>query len=214
MSPAVAVGACFGLLAASLVACDDGAADGMQDTSDGGQADTELDGMSELDTLAQAPAVRLIDHAMWTAADASDDPFTMHRPAVVTCPDDGWYVDLGLLEVDTGKCNYVSVQQPLVEAVTVGEVIEVSAWHGQLLSPDASSGHMAVALGDLVIWEATVPIPSGSGFFVEQWTATEPIPAGTPIRFHLHNHGANTWNLESVRKRPPGSENPSFPTID
>lgn len=145
--------------------------------------------------------VDLIDHDLWQRVPEARDPFGHEGPAHVTCPDGAWYVDLGLIEVDTERCNHVTLEQPLREPVRAGDRVGIVAWSGRLLSPDgASEGHVAVSIGDAVFWEERVAIPSGGYFFTPTLVASADAPAGTPVRFHVHNHGFNTWNLVSVRR--------------
>lgn len=148
-----------------------------------------------------AVVVDLVDHDLWQRVPDADDPFGHEGPAEVICPDGAWYVDQGLIEVDTERCNHVTVEQPLLEGVKAGDRVGIIAWSGRLLSPDgASEGHVAVAIGDALAWEEWVPIPSVGNFFTPTVVASADAPAGTPVRFHVHNHGFNTWNLVSVRR--------------
>jgi hypothetical protein len=57
-------------------------------------------------------------------------------------------------------------------------------------------------LGGDVAWQARVPIPSGSGLLSPEWLASRELPAGTPVHFHLHNHGANSWSLIELSVGP------------
>jgi hypothetical protein len=67
-----------------------------------------------------------------------------------------------------------------------------------LTAPAASEAHLALQVGEHLIWEAFVPIPTDSDLLMDTWTAPADIPAGEDIYFHVHNHGNNEYNLIEV----------------
>jgi len=127
-----------------------------------------------------------------------DDPFASHRPANVRCPPAGWRVEGSSIEVNTGECNYLSVEQPLLQDVPEGATIIVDLWHQVLHAPAAAVGHAALAIDGEVVWERAVPIPNVGAVWRDETTAPRRFDAGEAIIFHLHNHGANSWNLGAV----------------
>ncbi len=50
-------------------------------------------------------------------------------------------------------------------------------------------------IGDEIVWERTFLIPSPSAFFSEEWLAPRHFAEGSPILFHIHNHGSNGYSL-------------------
>lgn len=52
--------------------------------------------------------------------------------------------------------------------------------------------------GGELLWQKTFAIPSTGGFVIQNVTPPRAFAAGEQVLFHLHNHGANTWNLASV----------------
>lgn len=130
---------------------------------------------------------------------SSRDPFSEHRPDVVRCADIGWVVEGGSLEIDTGACNYLLVEQPLRAAVPAGTPIVVRLWHQVLHAEAPTTGHLAVAVGDDILLSYTAPIPGPGAIHEHVIAAPRDLPAGEPIVLHLHNHGANTWNLGACR---------------
>jgi hypothetical protein len=48
------------------------------------------------------------------------------------------------------------------------------------------------------VWEGELPIPSPAAEIVEQWQAGADYPAGTPVLFHVNNHGNNEYTLIGV----------------
>jgi hypothetical protein len=70
------------------------------------------------------------------------------------------------------------------------------------VSSSRREGYAAVAIGDDVEWEYRVAIPTASHLAADGWIAEDDVPAGTPIRFHVHNHGINSWNLVEITAEP------------
>lgn len=173
-----------------LFACTDGTSTG----TDSGTAVTD-------DTATVPGQQDLADPELWLQLAAEDDPFAEHRPDEVICDEsEGIRVETGLLEIDTTFCNYVSVAQPSLTDVAVDDVIEVLVFHGSLSSAEEGEAHVALMLGEHLIWEQQIPIPSGSGVYSTEVGAAFTAAAGTRAVFHLHNHGANGWNLGHFRR--------------
>ena len=140
----------------------------------------------------------LVDNTMWSFVNASEDPFRAERPTSFACPDWAYVEEFGSLEVDTGACEYLSVQQPALAAVQAGDVVHISLLHDALVADEPGEGHAAISIGDEVIWEAVFPIPSYPNAYSPQVVMATSHPLGAPIVFHLHNHGSNNWRLLSV----------------
>ena len=153
-----------------------------------------------VDTDAPLPAgtFQLVDPVAWTLLEAAEDPFVDHRPADPACEASALEVEDDYLEIDTELCGYASAQQPSLAAVAAGETVTTLLYHNALSAPEVAEAHAAVTFGGELLWERYIPIPSGA----EVYTIETPVPAdrpiGTPLVFHLHNHGANTWNLVYV----------------
>jgi hypothetical protein len=166
------------MAATALGACESG---GLADAPEGG-----------------GPGV-LATAGAWVETTRAGDPFPDHRPATVSCPRAGWTVEDRALEVSTNACNYLTVEQPLMRDVERGREIEVTLWHQALFAEQAAVAHVALVVGDAVIWERDVPIPAPAEVWRDTVEAPGRLPAGERVIFHLHNHGANTWNLGDVR---------------
>jgi len=152
----------------------------------------------------------LVDVEAWTPVpgDAVPEAFRPLADARISCdPIDGFGPEpFGgdvVFEVNTGYCNWGTFEQPLADDVAAGELVQPRLWHFQLTAPAPAEGYAAVAIGDDVEWEYRVAIPSDSALAADGWIAEDDIPAGTPIRFHVHNHGINSWNLVEVTAAPP-----------
>ncbi len=150
----------------------------------------------------------LVNPFDWTALGPEDDPFADHRPVDVQCPADSYggelFTDQYAFEVRTGAdgCDWLSVSQPILAPVAAGDLVRVRVWHFELRADVRAEAHAALAIGGRTIWERRVAIPAEGGLLLDTVEAPRSWPAGTPLVFHLHNHGANTWNLLDVVARP------------
>ncbi len=151
-------------------------------------------------TPAEEESVRpLAPFSGFLPVGAAEDPFAAHRPEAATCNPDGygvedWSGELGF-EVDTGLCPYVTAAQPSASAVLAGDRLRLRLWHNRLLASSPGKAHAAIRIGSHTVFEATVDIPADAGVVVEEVELPFEAPRSTPVYFHLHNHGANTWVL-------------------
>lgn len=159
----------------------------------GVEADTDTDTDADLDPPTWHALVRSDD---WQPQAAEDDPAPDHRPAIVECP--GWYPEGGGLEIDTGACNYLSLQQPLLDAIEPGDPVHLELWWQTLASVEPAEGHLAVYVGDALLWEEHVPIPGPAAARSLDFASPVGAPAGAPLTLHLHNHGYNTWHFHEL----------------
>lgn len=142
--------------------------------------------------------VPLTESPSWTLVAAEDDPLADHRPADDSCPDEARILEAGALEVDTELCKYLMVEQPAKQAIRPCAKLELTLLHFELVAPEPAQAHAALLVGDEVVWEHSVSIPAEVDTIVAEIDPQIEAPAGTPIRFHLHNHGYNTWALLGV----------------
>lgn len=115
----------------------------------------------------------------------------------VDCPVSGWGTEGATLEVDTGLCRYGVFEQPLLDDLVPADVVEVVFWHNQLVAPEPATGHLLLAIEGDVVFEVEVRIPAEPAAYTETFTGVQ-AQAGDLLQLHLHNHGANTWNLLHV----------------
>jgi len=148
----------------------------------------------------------LVDPTAWEWVDAADDPFD-DRPDDVSCPEDAWPLEVigpdDSLSVDTADCDYLTVRQPALIAVEPGDALFMRLWHYELDASSAATAHAALWFGGALSWEDEVSIPSESGMLAPEWEAGAAVAAGDDVYFHLHNHGANSYNLIEVSVTPP-----------
>jgi hypothetical protein len=145
------------------------------------------------------PGALLVDMASWVDGDeaVAADPFPTHRPEGVEggCPTGSVVLEGASLEIRTGTCPYVWLQQPLESDFYEGEPIELVFWHSDLVAEGPAEAHLAMVVDEQVLFEANVAIPSPPGAYTEAMLAPFDAPAGAVATLHLHNHGANVWNF-------------------
>jgi len=98
-------------------------------------------------------------------------------------------------------CNWITLEQPSLRAIRAGDEVEVRARHSELTAPTTvppTQARMMFVIGDEIALDYSVLIPSGSEFASRTWTATKDYPAGTPLLWHVDNHGANEYQLLEV----------------
>ncbi len=129
---------------------------------------------------------------------SNDDPL---GHGVVDCPPAGWSVEGATLEVDTGACSLAVLEQPLLADVRPSDTLEVVFWHNQLVAEEPAEGHLALLIDGEVIFERAIAIPSEPQAYTEEVTGVAAEP-GALLQLHLHNHGANSWNLLHLERLP------------
>lgn len=128
----------------------------------------------------------LLDPHGWQAG--SEDPWGAGEPCA------GWAVEEAGVEVRTGDCPWVSLSQPLLRDARPGaEVLGGVLWDG-LYADAPAEAVLGVAVDGAVVWEATAPIPQGSGDAPLRVDGAGWV-AGAVVTLHVHNHGLNayTW---------------------
>ncbi len=154
-------------------------------------------------TPGAAPAWRpLIDRAAWRPLAAEADPLAAHRPSPLRCDPDAWGDEDLATEVRTASCDYLALAQPLTEGINPGDLLRVTFGWGQLRAPDPAEGHIALLVADTVVAERTLSIPAPAEAHTFTTLATRAYPEATPVILHVHNHGANTWQLYDFARRP------------
>ena len=143
----------------------------------------------------------LIVHTAWQPTQAADDPLASHRPDEVRCPDWARPIEPPVQEIATDDCNYASLAQPSLRPLFAGERVAVEYWHLQLWAEEPAEAHVALHIGDWLVFEDQIAVPGSEAFYSRGAVVPHDIPAGTPVVFHLHNHGQNSWRLLSVERR-------------
>lgn len=139
----------------------------------------------------------LIDLGMFEKTAAADDPFD-DRPHDIAC-EFGFGLEDGFFEFESDLCRYGAFSQPALAPIRAGDTIDFLLLHENLVSskPD-SQAHIAIAFGEDIVYEVLIDIPAEADFLDEQWVSTLDVPAGTPVHFHVHNHGINSYRLAEL----------------
>lgn len=147
------------------------------------------------------------------------DPFSPLRTGEHFCdPIAHHYEELGgepSYALDSAYCNYLTAMQLTLTDIEPGDEVRVRLWHFALTADEPAEAYIALQVGERMLWQARLPIPcragivgSGAGDCPESpvpaeadpavSTATFDAPAGTPIYFHIQNHGQNSYSLLEV----------------
>jgi hypothetical protein len=150
----------------------------------------------------------LVTADLWAPVAGDRDPFSDWAEGEIECnPLVGFFPELGALEIDTGQCNFVTVEQPLPLALAARSELEVELVHFDLVAAAPATARAAVAfVGANHVtgteprssWEKPVPIPAPANRIVERFSNDEELSVGDRILFHLQNHGQNTWMLVRI----------------
>lgn len=157
------------------------------------------------ETAAPAPAptpVPVLDPRALTPVGASADPLVDHRPADVECPPAAWGPERGSFEIQTGVCDYAAFDQPLPVDLKAGDGLSIVVWHDFLDAAEPGRAHLAVWVGETVVWETELDIPAPSGTFEAVVTLEETPPPDARLGLHLHNHGFNSWRFVRIDALP------------
>lgn len=146
----------------------------------------------------------LVDRERWEwVEDVDADVFGGERPAGLVCdPVLGITQEMLdtelVLEIDTGFCDYATVRQPSLAAIAAGDVVELRLWHWELTTPAPAQAHLALAIAGTVEWETLVSSPAAAALVEAELEITRDVPAGAELQLHVHNHGANSYDLVSL----------------
>lgn len=152
--------------------------------------------------------IHLVRATDWTVAPVADDLFADMRPANIECDDlRGHYLQenggVTRFEINTGWCDYLTVTQPMLDAVEAGDAIDVRVFHFDLTGGPAEA-YIGLGIGKEIVWDTTVPIPSSDALVQDTVEVTESVPSGTPLQLHIHNHGSNTWEIYDIDRLSSG----------
>jgi hypothetical protein len=166
------------------------------------EPEADDDGPAHAEAPVWGEPLPLVEAEAWRSESAEVDPLGHERPAQVACPSAAWGPELGGLEIQTGTCNYFFATQPSLAAIEAGDAIDVVVFHDRLDAAEPAEGHVAILLGDEVVWEQHVEIPAEANVLEARVIAEQRWPAGTTVGLHLHNHGYNAWTVLEVSMAP------------
>lgn len=146
------------------------------------------------------------------------DPFAPLRTAEHFCDPICHFPDASVpgefvYSIDTTRCNYLTISQPSEIAIRPGDEIFIRLFHFALSAGESATSYVAFQIGDAFTWDARLPIPCDGGLVgfrpnadcpnnpipsqsdPAEFTADFDAPAGTPIYFHVQNHGENVYQI-------------------
>lgn len=142
----------------------------------------------------------LVDGEAWSFVEPAADPLWPAPEGAALCDADAIqrqaFDDDVAVEIDTRfGCGWATVEQRILVGVAAGDELQVRIFHfSQSTFPEAEA-EVAIALDDEIVLRQRVAIPSTSGLIAPRLTVAGDHPAGTIARFHIGNHGDNSWNL-------------------
>ena len=141
----------------------------------------------------------VMEPSAWTPATPEDDPFAQEGDPAA-CPAEGYGPEMlgpePTFEIRTGTCDPLTVEQPAMRSRGGCGGLMLRLWHYALFSAggERAEGRLGLSIGQEVVWEKVLTIPRPSGLVYER-VEVEPFEEGAPLRFHVRNHGANTYEL-------------------
>jgi hypothetical protein len=144
----------------------------------------------------------LIHAALWERVAPGDDP--IGDPALDVdehCGPEATTVELNnhgsYYDIDTTSCDWLTVTQPALGALSPGDTLRVWAFRWANMVAEGT-GRMTVAAGDppVTLWEIYPRLPAPEAeLYYDHVTVSHQVPTGTPLYWHVSNHGDNVWSL-------------------
>ena len=137
-----------------------------------------------------------------------EDPFYDASDATITpcqAESDVRVETLGLepsVTVETTSCNHATVMQRLPVLLHAGSRMHTRIWYYSQSSFEGAVAYVRLRFDDEDIVSRDVAIPSESALISEDAVMPHEMPVGTPVSFHIGNHGDNSWNLLEVSLFP------------
>lgn len=171
---------------------------------DGSLPDASLSADDEINGFNQQQSIALVKGQAWVQIAPAQDPFSSDRHDRIPCDWLAFGVEYGGIEINTGRCGYLTLTQPLLHAVSTSTWLKVSAWHSPLLKGEIEGlAFFSLMIGDQLIWEKELYIPSDAISWEETFLSPVDIPQGTPVILNVRNHGANSWMFHSLQAWTP-----------
>jgi hypothetical protein len=148
----------------------------------------------------------LIDNEVWETTDSDTDPYT-DRPTQSDCPAGSHGIEELNGEVTyavtTDFCDYLTLTQETSAEVLARDTLHYRVFHFGLTGPDSARAHVALRLGDQPLLDEWMDIPADSALHAGDVEAGRDFPAGTPVYFHVHNHGSNEYSIIELSAEAP-----------
>jgi hypothetical protein len=139
----------------------------------------------------------------WEPLEPDLDPFwDDYDGDAAVCPPESHGPEAGLdgswWEIETVMCGYLTLGQPTAVSLCAGETLVVRLWHFNLLDTGADFRVVIVVGEGEPLIDETVGVPSSSELVEFRVVLEQSFRAGVPLRFHLSNHGSNSWGLMDI----------------
>lgn len=138
----------------------------------------------------------------WVLDLEATDPLASHRPPDAACEESAIGYEYNGVEISTAQCSYAQLVQELRVDVAEGQRARIVAWHQDLVAEEPAQAHFSLLIGSTVIWEQQPDIPALAQSWDEDFDLPLSAAAGERVTLHLHNHGSNTWTLQSLALVP------------
>jgi hypothetical protein len=158
--------------------------------------------------------VPLVDHDAWAILTAADDPMPpAGEDETRRCGTGEMMAELLGYErsytIMTRLCSFGAAAQPLRASVEAGELLAFRMFYFSATRFEVAEARSVVAFAGAPVWSETIPLPvTEGGVRIATVPAPAGLAAGTPVSWHVQNHGENSWNLleVSVLREVPCSE--------
>ena len=156
------------------------------------------------DSSCSSPEPRIVAEADgWVAVPSSADPFwESYEGDPVVCAADSHGLEEGTdgawWGIETVTCGYLTLEQPTSSSLCAGDELVLRLWHFNLLDTGADFRVALSTSDEPPILDATVPVPASAELVELRALLVDDVPAGEPLRFHLSNHGTNSWGLMDI----------------
>lgn len=154
----------------------------------------------------QSSAGPLVNTFGWVTTELQQDPFKEYWSDHVRCSEDEHgaelLADIWAYSIQTGDCNWLTIEQPSLNAVHEGDIIRAEIWHFFLSAPEPATARLGLATTDAILVEMIEPIPQPARFIELEFKVQTSIEENTPIYFHISNHGTNSWHLLNIQINP------------
>ncbi len=137
----------------------------------------------------------LVVYDKWKVVARADDPWAAGLTADVTCTAAAIDTSRQALEIDTDYCPWVTVRQPLQTEIRLGETVRFIFLHSYLFSDPPARAVAELRIGGERYWHMDVAMPRHEAVHKPTWKAAREVAAGTPVEFHVHNHGDNSYGF-------------------
>jgi len=145
----------------------------------------------------------VVDHSRWVLVeDSEQDPLYDIDDDEASCPISSFGAEGTIFEIETGTCNYATFTQSTTAVIRAGDRLEFLLWHLNLWDELPGEAHVAIQIGDWLMWENYIDIPADA----EVYDGTIEVPSDIPTTsayLHLHNHGVNSWRFADITLAAP-----------